>query len=120
MYTFSFNGYLTIAIVLILCLIALMFFRRKINRQITAQTNLPYKKYGFSCIVLGVIVLLASVIEYLKVQADIIESPQILQSVSSMTSEPVLLLLVSGFLLGLTTIIIGVFYLRLSSSLRGV
>lgn len=118
MYPFSFQGYLIMATVLFLCFVALIFFRSRIKGQIAAQADFPYKRHGLFFVVSGVILVLASLTGYLTVRADIVESPQILQPVTSMTSEPVLLLLVSGFLVGLTAVVLGILYFSHGRSLR--
>lgn len=112
MYIFSFPGYLILAATFLLCFAAIMYFRTKIKQQFSAKTNLPYRKYGIFFVAIGVILLIASVIGYLKVHSDIYESPSLLQPIVSMTSEPILVFMVSGFLVGLAVLIIGILYLE--------
>ncbi|OYD16524.1 hypothetical protein CH333_03220 [candidate division WOR-3 bacterium JGI_Cruoil_03_44_89] len=117
MFTFSIPGYTTLFIFLILCLAVLYITRKRIKSRILKRVNLPYKKYGLTGIIVGSIVSIISVIFYLKVQRDIIYSPGLLRPISEMTSEPVILLTITAFFIGITILLIGIYYIRLGSKM---
>jgi hypothetical protein len=120
MYTFTLPSYLIMAAILLVCLVFLVVFGQRIKRQVNAQLGLPFRKRGFSFITIGGLLLLLSLIGYFNVQTDINKTPEFFQPVASMTSEPVLALLVSAAIIGVTILALGILYLRKGSSLRGV
>jgi hypothetical protein len=120
MYTFTLPSYLIMAAILLLCLVFLVVFGQRIKRQANAQLDLPFRKRGFSFITTGGILLLLSLVGYFNVQSDINKTIEFLRPVAWMTSEPVLALLVSGAIIGVTILVLGILYLREGSSLCGV
>lgn len=117
--TFTLPSYLIMAAILLACLVFLVVFRQRIKRQVNAQLALPFRKRGFSFITIGGILLLLSLGGYFNVQTDINKTPGFFRPVAAMTSEPVLILLVSGAIIGVTILVLGILYLRKGSSLRG-
>lgn len=113
MYAFSFTGYLVLILVLLLCLAALLFFYKQMKNKLMVRPGTVYKKYGLFFIFFGLVLMIAAMIGYCKVLADIEENPGILQPVTLMVSEPVLIFLVSGFLIGLTLSAAGAVCLRI-------
>ena len=119
MQTFTFPAYIAMMIVLLLCLIGFLFALKRLKRGTATEAQGPRGKRGLSLVGLGSVLLLASVIGLIRIQSSITEGPSFLQPIRSMTAEPVLVLTISGCLVGMTFIGIGIMNLRFGRSLRG-
>ncbi len=116
MFTFGPASYVILLTVLLLCLAASIFFIKRMKQRLSSQTKLFYKRSGLFASLVGVILLLLSITGYLKMQADILKSPVFIRPVAEMTAEPIFILLISGVLIGLTSLVIGLIYLQSSFS----
>jgi len=111
MYTFSLMGYLIIAAVFIFCVFIMLYFRKRSIKTSAAELK-SNKVWGIIWMILGGILFMISILFFIKVQIDIVQTAPILRPIAEMTSEPVLLLTIMAFFAGITIFLCGTFYLR--------
>ena len=108
MYEFGLFGYLIIALTILLCMIVVLYFERRIQNS----SNLSYRKYGIILVIFGSALSLISITFHIIFQRDISNTPELIRLISDMTAKPAIIFTILGFIFGLSTIFIGVLYMR--------
>ena len=111
-YYFSTFGIIILSVFSILCLAFLYYLRKRIRTRITAESDLTNKKYGVLWIIFGLLISLISVIFHIYIQVDYYQSSNLLRPITEMVTEPIFLLTIIFFLIGLTTFLVGIYAVR--------
>lgn len=111
MFNFEPISYLMILVMLLIAISISFFAIRRIKNKPTTGNNADYKTVGILEIIFGFIFMVTTSIFYALIQKNIENTISILRPISAGTSEPVKLMLIALFLVGLSILIIGIYYM---------
>ena len=109
-YNFSAPAIVIISVFLLLCLIFFYYSRKKIRSGI--KEELLKKRHSILWIIIGLVMSIISVMFHLYLQIEISRSNSLLQPISEMTSEPIIVFTIIFFLIGVTILFIGIYSVR--------
>lgn len=112
MYMFGVPEVITLFLALIFCLGSLLFVRNRI-RKTKAESGILLKKWpAIVSIIIGTILLITNVLLHLKFRADINNTTELLKPIAAMTSAPLFMFTIIGFMIGITLLLLGLMVIR--------
>jgi uncharacterized membrane protein YfcA len=118
MYKFSTHGFTIIFVSFLICLVIFFYSRQKIKERILRETSLTNKKYGIFWLLIGSVLSLISLVFHIYFQLDFISTPELLKPLSAISAEPIIVLTIMAFLLGLTILFIGISSFRFRKKIQ--
>ena len=119
MFKFSAMAWSFLAVVFMVCLIVLVMIVKKTRRHVSSKENNHYRKYSIIYVSAGILLIVLSLVSFIRLSADDLQNFWILQTISEMTSEPIRAVTLAGMLIGITLVMIGICYKMALKSLRG-
>jgi len=111
-FNFELISYIIILLMIFISISISFYFIRRIRNKSSKVEGRNYKAIGILEIIFGFVFMMISIILFVLVQKDINNTISILRPISAMTSEPIKLLLIALFLVGISILIIGINYIR--------
>lgn len=119
MFTFSIFAWILLAVVFIVCIIVLVILRKRIRVKINSGEKNQFRKYSTIYIIIGFLLIVLSVVLIISMYSDNLRGYKILQTIATMTSEPLRAASLAGIFIGITILIVGIHFKCVSNSMCG-
>jgi O-antigen/teichoic acid export membrane protein len=103
---------LYILVLIFACLNIWILMNRRIHKKVREGKTDQFRRNCIVCTLVGIILILLGIGLFISIWIDIRRSPEWIRAFSALTSEPAQLLAVTLFIVGLTTVMTGISYLR--------
>ena len=119
MFSFSIYGWITIIVVFILCFAILIFLWKRVKDRLISKRKSSRWKYNMIYISMGFLLVALSIVSFINIQSGYQQEFKILSGVYILVSEPIRIMAITGALIGITFIIIGIRYRRANNMMPG-
>jgi hypothetical protein len=117
---FDIYDYLIFISLTLIAIIFSIFYIRRCNKRLSAKPSKSFITIGMINLIIGLIVGIGSVVDYISIEERHNKLTGLLQHLSIMTSEPLVILSIIFFLIGLVLLSIGTIYLLKSIKVRSI
>ena len=118
MFAFSLFALVFLAAILFICITILVIINNRTRDKINSHRKSRSWKYSMIYIYIGILIIILSALSFISILMDYLGDHRIFQTVYLMTSEPIRVVSLAGVLVGITVLIVGIFYRRAFISLH--